>query len=61
MHETKSMRIKGKRACKYVSMSMIADKVGIKKPSLYKHFTSKEEMVDAMYGDIRRQAKENAV
>ena len=44
-----------------VSMSMIADKVGIKKPSLYKHFTSKEEMVDAMYGDIRRQAKENAV
>ena len=44
-----------------VSMSMIADKVGIKKPSLYKHFASKEEMVDAMYGDIRRQAKENAV
>ena len=44
-----------------VSMSMIANKVGIKKPSLYKHFASKEEMVDAMYGDIRRQAKENAV
>lgn len=44
-----------------MSMSMIADKVGIKKPSLYKHFASKEEMVDAMYGDLRRQAKENAV
>lgn len=32
-----------------VSMSMIADKIGIKKPSLYKHFASKEEIVEAMY------------
>lgn len=29
-----------------VSMSMIADKIGIKKPSLYKHFTSKDEIVE---------------
>ena len=43
-----------------VSMSMIADKVGIKKPSLYKHFASKEEIVEAMYEYLRRQAKENA-
>lgn len=43
-----------------VSMSMIADKVGIKKPSLYKHFASKEEIVDAMYEYLRRQAKEKA-
>jgi AcrR family transcriptional regulator len=32
-----------------VSMSMIADKIGIKKPSLYKHFSSKDEIVEAMY------------
>ena len=32
-----------------VSMSMIADKIGIKEPSLYKHFASKEEIVEAMY------------
>ena len=32
-----------------VSMNMIADKVGIKKPSLYNHFVSKEEIVQAMY------------
>ena len=44
-----------------MSMSMIADKVGIKKPSLYKHFASKEEIVEAMYEYLRRQAKENAV
>ena len=43
-----------------VSMSMIADKIGIKKPSLYKHFTSKEEIVEAMYQLLRDQAKEKA-
>ena len=43
-----------------VSMSMIANKVGIKKPSLYKHFASKEEIVDAMYEYLRKQAKEKA-
>ena len=43
-----------------VSMSMIAAKIGIKKPSLYKHFASKEEIVEAMYEYLRRQAKEKA-
>ena len=40
-----------------VSMNMIADKVGIKKPSLYNHFVSKEEIVQAMYEYLREQAK----
>lgn len=43
-----------------VSMSMIADKIGIKKPSLYKHFKSKDEIVEAMYQFFRQQAKEKA-
>lgn len=43
-----------------VSMGMIADKVGIKKPSLYKHFASKEEIVEAVYEQIRNQAKEKS-
>ena len=43
-----------------VSMSMIADKIGIRKPSLYKHFASKEEIVEAMYEYLRRQAKGKA-
>ena len=42
-----------------VSMSMIADKIGIK-PSLYKHFKSKDEIVEAMYQFLRQQAKEKA-
>lgn len=43
-----------------VSMSMIADKIGIKKPSLYKHFQSKDEIVEAIYQFLRQQAKEKA-
>lgn len=43
-----------------VSMSMIADKIGIKKPSLYKHFASRDEIVEAMYELLRKQAKEKA-
>ena len=43
-----------------VSMSMIADKIGIKKPSLYKHFSSKDEIVEAMYQSLRDKSKENA-
>ena len=41
-------------------MSMIADKIGIKKPSLYKHFSSKDEIVEAMYQFPREQSKKNA-
>lgn len=43
-----------------VSMSQIADKVGIRKPSLYNHFQSREEIVEAMYGYLRENAKKNA-
>ena len=42
-----------------VSMNMIAEKVGIKKPSLYNHFSSKEEIVEAMYHYLREKAKAN--
>ena len=40
-----------------VSMNMIADKVGIKKPSLYNHFLSKEELVEVMYQFLSKEAK----
>lgn len=43
-----------------VSMNMIADKVGIKKPSLYNHFRSKDELVEEMYQFLREEAKKNA-
>ena len=40
-----------------VSLSQIADKVGIRKPSLYNHFKSKEDLVKSMYTFIREKAK----
>lgn len=40
-----------------VSMGMIADKVGIKKPSIYNHFSSKEALIEAMYAYLRGEAK----
>ena len=41
-----------------VSMAQIAEKLGIRKPSLYNHFQSKEELIVAMYQYLREQAKE---
>ena len=40
-----------------VTLSQIADRVGIKKPSLYNHFGSKEEIVEAMYIMLRERAR----
>lgn len=44
---------------KGISMSMIAERVGIKKPSLYKHFASKDEIINAMYQYLREESKKN--
>ncbi len=41
-----------------VSMAGIAEKLGIKKPSLYNHFKSKEEIISAMYQYLRDRSKE---
>lgn len=41
-----------------VSMAQIAEKMGIRKPSLYNHFKSKEEIIDAMYQYLREKSKE---
>lgn len=43
---------------KGVSMSQIAKKVGIKAPSLYNHFQSKDEMIQEMYKFLRMQAQQ---
>lgn len=41
-----------------VSMAQIAKKMGIQKPSLYNHFTSKEEIISEMYQYLRDKSKE---
>lgn len=43
-----------------VSLSMIADRLGIKKPSLYNHFSSKDEIIAAMYEHIRARSAQVA-
>lgn len=45
---------------KCVSMSQIADKVGIKAPSLYNHFKSKDDIIREMYSFLRQQAQSNS-
>lgn len=44
---------------KSVSMAQIAEKVGIKKPSLYNHFKSKEVLVEEMYKYLRDKSRES--
>ena len=39
-------------------MAQIAEKMGIRKPSLYNHFKSKEEIIAAMYQYLREKSKE---
>jgi len=43
-----------------VSMQQIADKVKITKASLYNHFSSRDEIVDAMYERLRKASREKA-
>ena len=40
-----------------ISMSQIADKVHLKKSSLYSHFKSKDEIIENMYAYFRLKAK----
>ena len=42
-------------------MNQIAEKLGISKPALYKHFRSREEIIKTMYSFLRQQAKQNIV
>ena len=44
---------------KSLSMSQIAEAVGIRKSSLYNHFDSKESLIQEMYQFLREQSKVN--
>lgn len=54
---TATLKLASEKGLKAVSMSMIADEIGIKKPSLYNHFSSKEEIVREMYVFLREKSK----
>lgn len=53
-----TLELAAENGLKSVSMNMIADKIGIKKPSLYNHFSSKQELVQACYEFLRKKAKQ---
>lgn len=55
-----TLELAAQRGLGSVSMNMIAEKVGIKKPSLYNHFASKEEIIEAMYQFLRENAKKQS-
>jgi len=55
-----TLRLVGEHGLGNVSMSMIANEIGIKKPSLYNHFSSKEELVETMYQYLREHAKKKS-
>lgn len=52
-----TLELAAERGLGDVSMGMIADRVGIKKPSLYNHFSSKEEIIKKMYQYLREKAR----
>ena len=52
-----TLELAAESGMKGVSMSQIADKVGIKAPSLYNHFKSKDEIIMEMYKLLREQAQ----
>ena len=52
-----TLELAAESGMKGVSMSQIAEKVGIKAPSLYNHFKSKDEIIKAMYSFLRNQAQ----
>ena len=52
-----TLELASKKGLGNVSMSMIAERIGIKKPSLYNHFASKDELVQEMYEFLRERAK----
>lgn len=51
-----TLKLASEKGLAGVSMSMIAESVGIKKPSLYNHFSSKEQLIEEMYEYLRNSA-----
>ena len=54
-----ALELASENGLKSVSMAQIAGKVGIKAPSLYNHFGSKDDIIKAMYGCLREKARRN--
>lgn len=51
-----TLELASENGLRSVSMSQIAEKVGIKAPSIYNHFKSKDDIVKEMYSFLREKA-----
>lgn len=54
-----TLELASENGLRSISMSQIAEKVGVKAPSLYNHFKSKDEILKAMYGFLREKAQKD--
>lgn len=54
-----TLELAAKHGLKSLSMSQIAEGVGIKKPSLYNHFASKEQLIKGVYEYLRDKSKQS--
>lgn len=52
-----TMELAAENGLRSVSMQQIADKVGIRKASVYNHFDSRDEIIAAMYSFLREKSK----
>lgn len=53
-----TLELAAEKGLSNVSMAQIAEKIRIRKPSLYNHFKSKDEIIAAMYHYFRDKSKE---
>ena len=54
-----ALELASESGLKSVSMAQIAERVGMKAPSLYNHFKSKDDIIKEMYGYLREKAQKN--
>ena len=52
-----TLELAAENGLRAVSMQQIADRVGIKKASVYNHFSSRDEIIEAMYSFLRERSK----
>lgn len=54
-----ALELASESGLKSVSMAQIAERVGMKAPSLYNHFKSKDDIIKEMYSYLREKAQKN--
>lgn len=55
-----TLDLASERGLKAVTLSQIAERVGIRKPSLYNHFGSKDQILQEAFQFLRERARERA-